>query len=145
MDYISRIISEIIKVNYWITCDHVDIRKHAALSLSGRLFFLQRNWKLASKPNFLYDPISWIFYISVWNKRQSFKYHRVTHQVSEIKGLENLLLRRLISSSAPASFQTKIDIYIYMIKNDIHIYVPYSRPNGWTERDERFCGHSLEA
>ena len=33
-------------------------------------------------------------------------------------------------------------IYIYIIKQDIRIYVPYSRPNGWTDWAEIFCGHS---
>ena len=32
--------------------------------------------------------------------------------------------------------------YIYIIKQDSHIYVPYSRPNGWTDWAEIFCGHS---
>ena len=32
--------------------------------------------------------------------------------------------------------------YIYIIKQDIRIYVPYSRPNGWTDWAEIFCGHS---
>ena len=31
---------------------------------------------------------------------------------------------------------------IYIIKQDSHIYVPYSRPNGWTDWAEIFCGHS---
>jgi len=32
--------------------------------------------------------------------------------------------------------------YIYIIKQDIRIYVPYGRPNGWTEWPEICCGHS---
>ena len=28
------------------------------------------------------------------------------------------------------------------IKQDIHIYVAYSRPNGWTDWANFFCGHS---
>ena len=31
---------------------------------------------------------------------------------------------------------------IYIIKQDIRKYVPYSRPNGWTDWAEIFCGHS---
>ena len=31
---------------------------------------------------------------------------------------------------------------IYIIKQDSHIYVPYSRPNGWTDWADIFCGHS---
>ena len=31
---------------------------------------------------------------------------------------------------------------IYIIKQDIRIYVTYSRPNGWTVWAEFFCGHS---
>ena len=31
--------------------------------------------------------------------------------------------------------------HTYIIKQDSHIYVPYSRPNGWTDRAEIFCGH----
>ena len=34
---------------------------------------------------------------------------------------------------------------IYIIKQDIRIYVPYSRPNGSTEWAEIFCGHSWVA
>ena len=30
----------------------------------------------------------------------------------------------------------------YIIKQDIRIYVPYSRPNSWTEWAEFFCGHT---
>ena len=30
---------------------------------------------------------------------------------------------------------------IYIIKQDIRLYVPYSRPNGWTDWAEFFCGH----
>ena len=33
----------------------------------------------------------------------------------------------------------------YIIKQDIRLYVPYSRPNGWTDWAEIFCGHSGEA
>ena len=29
---------------------------------------------------------------------------------------------------------------VYVIKQDIGIYVVYSRPNGWTEWAEIFCG-----
>jgi len=32
-------------------------------------------------------------------------------------------------------------IIIYKIKQDIHIYVAYSRPNGWTEWAEFFSEH----
>ena len=35
--------------------------------------------------------------------------------------------------------------YIYMIKQDIRIYVANSRPNVWTDRAELFCGHSWAA
>ena len=35
-----------------------------------------------------------------------------------------------------------IIFYIYIIKQDIHIHVPYSRPNSWTDLAEIFCGHS---
>ena len=31
---------------------------------------------------------------------------------------------------------------IYIIKQDIRIYVPYSRPNCWTDWAEIFRGHS---
>ena len=31
---------------------------------------------------------------------------------------------------------------IYIIKQDIRLYVPYSRPNDWTDWAESFCGHS---
>ena len=31
---------------------------------------------------------------------------------------------------------------IYIIKQDIRIYVPYSRPNGWTDWAENCCGNS---
>jgi len=31
---------------------------------------------------------------------------------------------------------------IYIIKQDIQIYVAYSRPNGLTDWAETFCGHS---
>ena len=34
---------------------------------------------------------------------------------------------------------------IYIIKQNIRIYVPYSRPNGQTEQDNIFCGHSWVA
>ena len=34
---------------------------------------------------------------------------------------------------------------IYIIKQDIHIYVAYSRPNCWTDWAEIFCGHSWVA
>ena len=34
---------------------------------------------------------------------------------------------------------------IYIIKQDIRIYVPYSRPNGWTDWAEIFCVHSRVA
>ena len=34
------------------------------------------------------------------------------------------------------------DRLFILIKQDIHIYVPYSRPNGWIEWDDIFCGHS---
>ena len=33
----------------------------------------------------------------------------------------------------------------YIIKQDICIYIPYSWPNGWTERAEIFCGQSQVA
>ena len=36
-------------------------------------------------------------------------------------------------------------LQIYIIKQDIRIYVPYSRPNGWTEWAKIFCGHSWVA
>ena len=36
-------------------------------------------------------------------------------------------------------------IYFYIIKQDILIYVPYSWPNGWTERADIFCRHSWVA
>ena len=36
-------------------------------------------------------------------------------------------------------------VYIYTIKQEIRIYVPYSRPNGWTEWAEFVCGHSWVA
>ena len=32
--------------------------------------------------------------------------------------------------------------HIYILKQDIRIYVPYSRPNGYTDSAEFFCGHS---
>ena len=35
--------------------------------------------------------------------------------------------------------------FYYIIKQDIHIYVPYSRPNDWTVWTELFCGHSWVA
>ena len=38
-----------------------------------------------------------------------------------------------------------INVVFYIIKQDIHIYVPYSRPNGWTEWAEIFCGQSWVA
>ena len=31
-------------------------------------------------------------------------------------------------------------LQIYIIKQDIHIYVPYNRPNGWTDWAKFFCG-----
>ena len=34
------------------------------------------------------------------------------------------------------------EIFIYIIKQDIRIYVSNSQPNGWTDRVEFFCGHS---
>ena len=34
---------------------------------------------------------------------------------------------------------------IYIIKQDIRIYVPCSRPNGWTDWADIFCGHSWVA
>ena len=34
---------------------------------------------------------------------------------------------------------------IYLIKQDIRIFVAYSRPNGWTEWADIFSGHYLEA
>ena len=34
---------------------------------------------------------------------------------------------------------------VKIIKQDSHIYVPYSRPNGWTDWAEIFCGHSWVA
>ena len=34
---------------------------------------------------------------------------------------------------------------IFIIKQDICIYVHYSWPNGWTDWAEFFCGHSCEA
>ena len=34
-------------------------------------------------------------------------------------------------------------IHIYTIKQDIRIYVPYSRPNGWTDWAEIFCDINL--
>ena len=34
---------------------------------------------------------------------------------------------------------------IYIMKQDIRIYVPYSRPNGWTDWANIFCGHSWVA
>ena len=33
-------------------------------------------------------------------------------------------------------------VEVVKIKQDIRINVPYSRPNGWTELAEIFCGHS---
>ena len=33
----------------------------------------------------------------------------------------------------------------YIIKQDSHIYVPYSRPNGRTDWAKIFCGHSWVA
>ena len=36
-------------------------------------------------------------------------------------------------------------LFIYIIKQDIHIYVAYSRPNGWTDLAGIFCGHSWVA
>ena len=36
-------------------------------------------------------------------------------------------------------------ISIYIIKQDIRIYVSYSRPKGWTELANIFCGHSWVA
>ena len=34
---------------------------------------------------------------------------------------------------------------IYIIEQDIRIYVPSGRPNGWTECANIFCGHSWVA
>ena len=34
---------------------------------------------------------------------------------------------------------------IFIIKQDIHIYVAYSQQNGWTDWAEFFCGHSWMA
>ena len=34
---------------------------------------------------------------------------------------------------------------IYIITQDIRIYVPYSTPNGWTEWAETLSGHSRVA
>ena len=34
-------------------------------------------------------------------------------------------------------------LFFYIIKQDIRIYVPYSRPNDWTVWTEMFCGHSF--
>ena len=31
------------------------------------------------------------------------------------------------------SWDTHIVFFFYIIKQDIRIYVPYSRPNGWTD------------
>ena len=36
-------------------------------------------------------------------------------------------------------------VIIYIIKQDIRIYVAYSRPNGWTDWAEIFCKHSWMA
>ena len=44
----------------------------------------------------------------------------------------------------PLIFQTMnpVDQTIFIIKQDIRIYVPYSRPNGWTDWAEILWGHS---
>ena len=42
-------------------------------------------------------------------------------------------------------FEIKCFMFIYMIKQDIHIYVAYCRQNGWTEWAEPFCVHSWVA
>ena len=39
----------------------------------------------------------------------------------------------------------RVLLSIYIIKQDIHIHVAYSRPNGWTEWADIFCGHSWVA
>ena len=40
------------------------------------------------------------------------------------------------------SWDTHIVFFFYIIKQDIRIYVPYSRPNSCTEWAEFLCGHS---
>ena len=55
--------------------------------------------------------------------------------------LHNIVLFDLVLNMGP------IYSYIYMIKQDIriYIYVANSRPNAWNERAEIFCGHSWAA
>ena len=53
----------------------------------------------------------------------------------------------LISINSIKCFFTN-HIIIYIKKQDIrnlYTYVPYSRPNGWTEWADTFCGHSWVA
>ena len=38
-----------------------------------------------------------------------------------------------------------LHVYIFIIKQDIRLYVPYSRPNGWTDWAEIFWGRSWVA
>ena len=52
-------------------------------------------------------------------------------KIFEIKTLKLVFLYLLISV-----------LNIKNIKQDSHIYVPYSQPNGWTDWAEIFCGHS---
>ena len=57
-------------------------------------------------------------------------------EINEFKNKEKIFVHRT----------TKQNIQeIYIIKQDIRIYVPYSLPNGWTDWAKNFCGHSWVA
>ena len=45
----------------------------------------------------------------------------------------------------PNTLQNLWNLKIYIMKQDIHIYAAYSRPNGWTEWADIFCRHSWVA
>ena len=42
----------------------------------------------------------------------------------------------------PGTRKPETKSIIYIIKQDIRIYVVYSRPNGWIDWAENFCGHT---
>jgi len=70
---------------------------------------------------------------------------RVKRRQSGMNRIRTIIRKRGNIRSCP--FLTKQYIIfschiIYVIKQDIHIYVPSSRQNGWTRWAEIFCGHS---
>ena len=75
------------------------------------------------------------------------KYIYVSEKLYYKEFKEDLKLFKFDDSKVKWILQIPYNLLIYIIKQDIHIciYVAYSRPNGWTDWADKFCGHSWVA